>query len=187
MVRHADKQKQPDVVLLDPFGKPLQKPRPVSVVFEEERLFRTPIPHHPARDVVNRSGILNSQLSGHAPMLAQLLPACKVYCEGLTLIPLLVVFRNRLVEGAQECLAFAAVLDYLVEHGWVPKRSRQRLDSTHVRGLLSVMNRLECARETLRLLLEDLEADDAFPSPTGVTSQHSTYGLAIQESQPLLC
>ena len=34
---------------------------------------------------------------------------------------LLVVFRNRLVEGAQEGLAFAAVLDYLVEQGWVPK------------------------------------------------------------------
>jgi len=76
---------------------------------------------------------------------------------------LLVVFRNRLVEGAQEGLAFAAVLDYLVEQGWVPKRSRQRLDSTHVRGLLSLMNRLECARETIRLLLEELEVDGAFP------------------------
>jgi len=75
----------------------------------------------------------------------------------------LVVFRNRLVEGAQEGLAFAAVLDYLVEQGWIPKRSRQRLDSTHVRGLLSLMNRLECARETIRLLLEDVEADGALP------------------------
>lgn len=76
---------------------------------------------------------------------------------------LLTVFRNRLVEGAQEGLAFAAVLDYLVEHGWVPKRSRQRLDSTHVRGLLSLMSRLECVRETSRLLLEDLEAEGTFP------------------------
>jgi transposase len=76
---------------------------------------------------------------------------------------LLVVFRHRLVEGAQEGLAFAAVLDYLVEHGWVPKRSRQRLDSTHVRGLLSAMNRLECTRETIRLLLEDVEADATLP------------------------
>jgi transposase len=76
---------------------------------------------------------------------------------------LLAVFRNRLVESAQEGVAFAAVLDYLVEQGWVPKRSRQRLDSTHVRGLLSLMNRLECARETIRLLLEELEADGAFP------------------------
>lgn len=76
----------------------------------------------------------------------------------------LVVFRNRLLESGQEALAFEAVLDYLVEHGWVPKRSRQRLDSTHVRGLLSAMNRLECARETIRLLLEDVEANGEFPS-----------------------
>lgn len=76
---------------------------------------------------------------------------------------LLVVFRQRLVNGKTEALAFEAVLDYLVEQGWVAKRSRQRLDSTHVRGLLSAMNRLECARETIRLLLEDVEADGALP------------------------
>lgn len=76
---------------------------------------------------------------------------------------LLVIFRNRLVDHAQEGLVFQAVLDYLVAHGWLPKRSRQRLDSTHVRGLLSAMNRLECARQTIRLLLEDLEADDILP------------------------
>jgi transposase len=76
----------------------------------------------------------------------------------------LVVFRNRLLESGQEALAFEAVLDYLVDHGWVPRRSRQRLDSTHVRGLLSAMNRLECTRETIRLLLEDIEADGELPS-----------------------
>ena len=77
---------------------------------------------------------------------------------------LLVVFRNRLVEHETEGLAFTAVLDYLVEHGWVPKRSKQRLDSTHVRGLLSTMNRLECARETIRLFLVNVEADGCLPS-----------------------
>lgn len=76
---------------------------------------------------------------------------------------LLVVFRGRLVNGKTEALAFEAVLDSLVEQGWVPKRSRQRLDSTHVRGLLSAMNRLDCARETIRVLLEDVEADGALP------------------------
>ena len=76
---------------------------------------------------------------------------------------LLAVFRNRLVEHEEEGLAFEAVLDYLVEHGWVPKRSRQRLDSTHVRGLLSAMSRLECVRETIRLLLKDVEADGGLP------------------------
>jgi transposase len=76
---------------------------------------------------------------------------------------LLTVFRNRLVKGEQASLAFDAVLDYLVEHGWVPKRSKQRLDSTHVRGLLSLMSTLERSRETIRLLLEDVEADGVFP------------------------
>ena len=80
----------------------------------------------------------------------------------------LVVFRNRLLGSGQEALAFESVLDYLVDHGWVPKRSRQRLDSTHVRGLLSAMNRLECARETIRLLLEDIEADGELPPALAV-------------------
>lgn len=80
---------------------------------------------------------------------------------------LLTVFRKRLVDHAAEGLAFTAVLDYLVAHGWVPKRSRQRLDSTHVRGLLSLMNRLECARETIRLLLVDVEVGGSLPSSWG--------------------
>jgi transposase len=76
---------------------------------------------------------------------------------------LLVAFRDRLVSRGEESLAFEAVLDYLVKEGWIPKRSRQRLDSTHVCGLLRNMNRLECVRETLRLLLEDVEADGLLP------------------------
>jgi len=75
----------------------------------------------------------------------------------------LVVFRNRLLEGEQESVTFETVLNHLVEQGWIPKRSRQRLDSTHVRGLLSAMNRLECARETIRLFLKDVEADGPLP------------------------
>ena len=66
-------------------------------------------------------------------------------------------------KAGQESLAFEAVLDFLVEQGWVPRRSRQRLDSTHVWGLLRVMSRLERSRETLRLWLEDLEAHDLLP------------------------
>jgi len=81
---------------------------------------------------------------------------------------LLVIFRNRLLKSGEESLAFEAVLDYLVEQGWVPKRSRQRLDSTHVWGLLREMGRLECARETIRLLLEDVEADGLLPSAWSV-------------------
>jgi transposase len=81
---------------------------------------------------------------------------------------LLVVFRRRLLSSGKESLAFEAVLDHLVEHGWVPRRSRQRLDSTHVWGLLSEMSRLECARETLRLLLEDVEAVGLLPEAWSV-------------------
>ena len=75
----------------------------------------------------------------------------------------LVVFRDRLLKSRQESLAFEAVLDFLVAQAWVPRRSRQRLDSTHVWGLLRVMSRLERSRETLRLWLEDLEAHDLLP------------------------
>lgn len=81
---------------------------------------------------------------------------------------LLVIFRNRLLDSGQEALAFEAILDDLVEHGWVPKRSRQRLDSTHVWGVLHEMSRLECARETIRLLLKDVEAAGAFPESWAV-------------------
>lgn len=70
---------------------------------------------------------------------------------------LLVVFRKRLLTGELESLVFQAVLDRLVKDGWVAKRSKQRLDSTHVCGLLSHMSRLECVRETIRLALEYLE------------------------------
>ena len=50
---------------------------------------------------------------------------------------LLSVFRDRLLAGGQERLAFAAVLELLVAEGWVARRSKQRLDSTHVCGLLA--------------------------------------------------
>lgn len=76
----------------------------------------------------------------------------------------LTVFRERLLAGGQQRLAFEAVLNLLVAEGWLPKRSKQRLDSTHVCGLLARMSRLECARETIRLVLEALEAREALPA-----------------------
>ena len=74
-----------------------------------------------------------------------------------------VIFRGRLLEHGEPRLAFQAVLDYLVEHGWVPKRSRQRLDSTHVWGLLQDIGRLECVRETLGLFLRELDGFGHLP------------------------
>jgi len=68
----------------------------------------------------------------------------------------LVTFRQRLVEHGQAKLAFTAVLDALQSEGLVPKKGKQRLDSTHVLGVVSRMSRLECLRETLRLALQEL-------------------------------
>ncbi len=77
---------------------------------------------------------------------------------------LLSVFRDRLLAGRQQRLAFEAVLDLLVAGGWLPKRSKQRLDSTHVCGRLARMSRLECAREAIRLALEAVEARGVLPA-----------------------
>ena len=73
----------------------------------------------------------------------------------------LVNFRQRLIEHQQSALAFSAVLDGLVAEGLVDPRSKQRLDSTQMMGLLSRMSRLECVRETLRLTLQELESTSA--------------------------
>jgi transposase len=77
---------------------------------------------------------------------------------------LLSVFRDRLLAGQQQRLAFEAVKDLLVAEGWLPKRSKQRLDSTHVCALLARMSRLECAREAIRLALEAVEARGVLPA-----------------------
>ncbi len=68
----------------------------------------------------------------------------------------LVVFRERLVEGKAERIGLDAVLRRLVAKGLVRKRSKQRIDSTHVLANVAKMSRLEATRETMRLCLEDL-------------------------------
>ena len=65
----------------------------------------------------------------------------------------LVKFRNRLIEGGTERIGFDALLDGLRKAGLVKKRSKQRLDSTHVLGAVARMSRLEMVRETIRLFL----------------------------------
>ena len=69
---------------------------------------------------------------------------------------LLTYFRDRLLAHEQGRLAFDTILDGLREAGLVSKRTRQRLDSTHVLGVVRQMSSLECVRETLRLALESL-------------------------------
>ena len=92
--------------------------------------------------------------------LALHLQADEVACDP----SLLSIFRDRLLAGGQERLVFEAVLALLVSEGWVPKRSKQRLDSTHVCGLLARMTRLDCVRETIRLALEAVAARSTLPT-----------------------
>ena len=95
---------------------------------------------------------------------------------------LLTVFRNRLLAGGQERLGFEAVLALLVAEGWMPKRATPRLDSTHVCGLLARMNRLDCARETIRLALEAVEICGLLPDgmDTAVGALRGEQGRCAQ-------
>lgn len=68
----------------------------------------------------------------------------------------LVYFRQRLIEHAKSDLAMRAVLEALQKEGLIAKRSKQRLDSTHVLSAVADLSALECVRETLRLALEEV-------------------------------
>lgn len=70
---------------------------------------------------------------------------------------LLTKFRNRLLEHSLERLAFDVCLDMLVEKRWIRRGNSQRLDSTHVHGLIAGMSRLDCARISLKKALIALE------------------------------
>ena len=69
----------------------------------------------------------------------------------------LVYFRDRLEEKKAQRLIFDGVVDLLIELGLVKRKGKQRLDSTHIVGYVKAMSWMECAIETLRLALEDLE------------------------------
>jgi len=69
----------------------------------------------------------------------------------------LVYFRDRLEEKKAERMIFDWVVDLLIELGLVKRKGKQRLDSTHIVGYVKAMSWMECAIETLRLALEDLE------------------------------
>lgn len=68
----------------------------------------------------------------------------------------LVTFRQRLLEHERGQIAFDAVLAALQQEGLVPKRGTQRLDSTHVLGLVARLSKLESVREAVRLALEEI-------------------------------
>lgn len=85
----------------------------------------------------------------------------------------LTVFRERLLEGGLERAAFESCLDILIDGGYVRRRSKQRLDSTHIHGVLSLMSRLECERETIRVAL--LEIENLGLMPDGWSGLWSEY------------
>jgi len=70
----------------------------------------------------------------------------------------LVYFRQRLMTHDKSDVAMRAILQALQKEGFLTKRSKQRLDSTHVVGAVANLSALECVRETLRLALEELAA-----------------------------
>jgi transposase len=67
-------------------------------------------------------------------------------------------FRDRLQQHDLAAVGFKAILDGLLEAGLVQRRTQQRLDSTHVLGLVSRMSRVECVRESIRLALQEVAA-----------------------------
>ena len=77
----------------------------------------------------------------------------------------LVRFRERLMEHGMEAIGIEAALEAMRQAGYLGKKSKQRVDSTHVVGLVSEMSRLECVRETMRLALEALERCERVARP----------------------
>ncbi len=69
----------------------------------------------------------------------------------------LVRFRAKLLEHEQGRLLFERILKGLQDAGLIPRKYKQRLDSTHVLGMIAKMSRLECVRESIRLALKELE------------------------------
>ncbi len=65
-------------------------------------------------------------------------------------------FRSRLIAGQAEMLLFETLLSLLREQGLLKARGKQRTDSTHVLAAIVMLNRLECAGETLRHALNVL-------------------------------
>lgn len=75
----------------------------------------------------------------------------------------LVKFRQRLIKHGLEDIGFDAALDAMRQAGYLgSKCKRQRVDSSHVVGLVSRMSRLENVRETIRLTLESIQKQPTF-------------------------
>lgn len=65
-------------------------------------------------------------------------------------------FRDRLLAHGKGDVAMRLVGEGLQAAGGIPKRAKQRLDSTHVVGAVARLSALECVRETLALALQEV-------------------------------
>ena len=68
---------------------------------------------------------------------------------------MLTKFRERLERCEKRDLAMRTIMEGLQKEGLVSKRSKQRLDSTHILAAVTRLSSLECVRETLALALEE--------------------------------
>jgi hypothetical protein len=84
-------------------------------------------------------------------------------------------FRQRLVAHALTRLAFEAVVELLVEGGWIPPGGPQRIDSTPVHGLLAHLTRLGCVRASIRLFLQEVRRTEDLSEPAATWWQR--YGV----------
>jgi hypothetical protein len=66
-------------------------------------------------------------------------------------------FRERLLAKGKADLTMRIISEGLQSAGLLKKRSKQRLDSTHIIGAVARLSALECVRETLGLALEELQ------------------------------
>lgn len=62
-------------------------------------------------------------------------------------------YRKRLLVNGEERLLFDKILGWVVQQGFLKKKSKQRSDSTHVLGKVAALSRLELLWETLRMSL----------------------------------
>jgi transposase len=69
----------------------------------------------------------------------------------------LVYFRDRLIENEKASYMFDKIIERLTELGLIKKKSKQRIDSTHIVGKIRELSRLELLHETLRVFCNDVD------------------------------
>ena len=69
----------------------------------------------------------------------------------------LVYFRDRLLASNRASYAFDKVLGHLGNVGLIKKNAKQRIDSTHVIGLVRELSRIELLHESLRVFCQEIE------------------------------